>query len=380
MNIRERYAYINVLRKQYRRATKKRRSEIINELIKNTKLNRDYGALLLRTNSQLKKNRKRSKPSQYLKIIKPLKELWIVSNFLCSKRLHPFIKELTRVLEEKGELKLTDEQRELLYKVSRSTVDRLLSPIKKEIFGKGKSTTKPGTLLKHKIPVHTFADWNDEVPGFLEMDAVANCGDSLRGEYISSLDAVDIATYWVEICSFMGRSQRFVTDSLDEIRDRLPFPLLGIDSDNDALFINANLLRYCQENNLTFTRSRAYKKNDNPYVEQKNWSVVRKYFGYWRYDTFKQLEIMNKINAKLSFYNNFFQPVMKLKEKIRVGSRVKRVYDKAKTPFARVLERKEISEDKKQKLLSKYATLNPKQLLKEINDLISLLLSTLTRK
>lgn len=212
------------------------------------------------------------------------------------------------------------------------------------------------------------------------MDAVANCGESLRGEYISSLDAVDIATYWVEICSFMGRSQRFVTDALDVIRDRLPFPLLGIDSDNDALFINANLLRYCQENNLTFTRSRAYKKNDNPYVEQKNYSVMRKYFGYWRYDTFEQLKIMNKINAKLSFYNNYFQPVMKLKEKIRMGSRVKRIYDEARTPLARVLEREEISEEEKQKLKSKYATLNPKQLLKEINDLIDQLLKTLARK
>lgn len=157
MNIRERYAYINVLRKQYRKATKRDRTNILDELVKNNGYNRDYGALLLRTNSQLKKNRKRAKPSQYLKIIKLLQELWVISNFLCSKRLHPFIPELTMVLEEKGELKLTGEQRELLYKVSRSTIDRLLSPIKKKIFGKGKSTTKPGTLLKHKIPVHTFA-------------------------------------------------------------------------------------------------------------------------------------------------------------------------------------------------------------------------------
>jgi len=380
MNLRERYAYINVLRKQYRKASKINRSKILDELIKNTGYCRDYGALLLRTNAQLKKNRKRNKPSPYFKIIKPLKELWVISNFLCSKRLHPFIPELIRILEEKNEMKLTGEQRELLSKVSRSTVDRLLSPIKKEIFGRGKSTTRPGTLLKHKIPVHTFADWNDEAPGFLEMDVVAHCGDRLIGEYISSLDAVDIATYWVEICSFMGRSQRFVTDSLDEIRVRLPFPLLGIDCDNDTLFINAHLLRYCQDNSLTFTRSRAYKKNDNPYVEQKNWSIVRKFFGYWRYDTCEQLEIMNKINAKLSLYNNFFQPVMKLKEKIRVGSKVKRIYDEPRTPFARVLERKEISEDKKQKLKSIYVTLNPKQLLKEINDLINLLLKTLARK
>jgi len=197
----------------------------------------------------------------------------VISNFLCGKRLQPFLPELLQVLEEKGELKVTDEQRELIHKISSATVDRLLRPIRQRVFGKGKSATRPGTLLKHKIPIHTYADWDDEAPGFLEMDVVAHCGDRLIGEYISSLDAVDIATYWVECESFMGRSQRFVTDALDEIRVRLPFPLLGIDCDNDALFINANLLRYCQENKLTFTRSRAYKKNDNPYVEQKNWSA-----------------------------------------------------------------------------------------------------------
>jgi hypothetical protein len=236
MNIKERYAYINVLIKQYRRASKKDRSKILDELVKNTGYNRDFGALLLRTNAQLKKNRKRNKPSQYFKIIELLKELWVVSNFLCAKRIQPFLPELLQVLEEKGELRVTGEQRGLLRKISSATVDRLLRPIRQQVFGKGKSATRPGTLLKHKIPVHTFAEWDDEAPGFLEMDVVAHCGDSLRGEYINSLDAVDIATYQVECESFMGRSQRFVTEALDIIIGRLPFPLLGIDCDKLVSF------------------------------------------------------------------------------------------------------------------------------------------------
>lgn len=156
MNIKERYAYINVLRKQYRKASKKDRSKILDELVKNTGYCRDFGALLLRTNAQLKKNRKRNKPSQYFKIIKPLKELLVVSNFLCAKRLQPFLPELLQVLEEKGELKVNDEQRELIHKISSATVDRLLRPIRQRVFGKGKSATRPGTLLKHKIPIHIY--------------------------------------------------------------------------------------------------------------------------------------------------------------------------------------------------------------------------------
>ena len=156
-----------------------------------------------------------------------------------------------------------------------------------------------------------------------------------------------------------------ITDALGGIRERLPFPLQGIDCDNDALFINAHLLKYCQDEKLTFTRSRTYKKNNNPYVGQKNRSIIRKCLGYCRYDRHERLEIINKINAKISLYNNYFQPFMKLKEKIRYRSKVKRIYDEPRTLFAWVLERKEISEDQKQKLKSIYASLNPKNCLRK---------------
>ena len=242
----------------------------------------------------------------------------------------------------------------------------MLSPARKQIFSKGKSTTKPGSLLKHQIPIRTFAGWDNAKPGFLEIDFVALCGESLAGDYVNILDSVDICSCWSEMQGFMGKSQYFTTQALDEIKERVPFEIKGIDSDNDALFINAHLLRYCEEKQITFTRCRPYRKNDQAHIEQKNYSVVRKYLGYKRYDTQKQLKIINQICRLLSLYHNYFQPVMKLKEKTRIGSRVRRKYDLAKTPFQRVLQTRYVSPRTKQKLKQKYQTLNPKQLLKQI--------------
>ena len=198
---------------------------------------------------------------------------------------------------------------------------------------------------------------------------MALCGESLRGDYVSILDVLDIALCWSELQGVMGRSRYEVTKALDTIKSRLPFKLLGIDSDNDAPFINAHFFTYCQINHLTFTRCRPYKKQDQAHIEQKNYSVVRKYFGYRRYETQKQLVIINKICSLISLYHNFFQPVMKLKEKIRIGSRIKRVYDVPKTPYQRVLESSNIPEETKTMLRLKYKTLSPKKLLKEIVQL-----------
>ncbi len=373
MNLIERYSYLKILSVQYKRASKKKKGEILDEVVKNLGYNRKHAIVLLLTvhKKDLRKKsiRQRTRVSSYLSIVKPLKELWMTSNYLCADRLHPFIPELLKVLQKYHEIDVDDDQKKMLLSVSRSTVGRLLSPVRKEMFGKGKSTTRPGTLLKHQIPIQTYTPWDNHIPGFEEIDFVALCGESLRGDYVNILDVIDIAVCWSELQGLMGKGRFAVTKSLDKIRGRLPFPLKGIDSDNDAPFINNHFLNYCQTNHLTFTRCRPYKKQDQAHIEQKNYSVVRKYFGYRRFDTFKQLEIINEICETISLYHNYFQPVMKLKEKIRIASRIKRVHDVPKTPYQRVLESQDIPEETKIKLRIKYESLNPKQLLKRIIQL-----------
>lgn len=373
MNLKEKYAYVKLLKIQYQKSSKKKKGKIIDELVKNIGYHRKHAIRILSTiqkrNLWRKSTFKRARVSSYLGIVKPLKELWMTSNYLCADRLHPFIPELLKVLLKYHEIEVDDNQKKLLLSVSRSTVGRLLSPVRREMFGKGKSTTRPGTLLKHQIPIQTYTPWDNQTPGFEEIDFVALCGESLKGDYVNIFDAIDIAVCWSELQGLMGKGRFAVTDALDKIRGRLPFPLKGIDSDNDAPFINGHFLNYCQTNQLTFTRCRPYKKQDQAHVEQKNYSVVRKYFGYRRFDTNRQLEIINLICETISLYHNFFQPVMKLKEKIRIASRVKRVHDIPKTPYQRVLDSPDIPEETKTKLRTKYESLNPKQLLKRIIQL-----------
>jgi len=373
MNLIERYSYLKLLSVQYKKASKKKKGEILDEVVKNLGYNRKHAIILLSRVSlkdlRKKSIMKRARVSSYLPIVKPLKELWMISNYLCAERLQPYIPEFLSVLEKHGEIEITKKQKQMLLKVSRSTVGRLLSPVRREMFGKGKSTTRPGSLLKHQIPIQTYTPWDNQLPGFEEIDFVAVCGESLRGDYVNILDVVDISVCWSELQGLMGKGRFAVTKALDIIKSRLPFPLKGIDSDNDAPFINSHFLDYCQKNQLTFTRCRPYKKQDQAHIEQKNYSVVRKYFGYRRFDSFHQLEIINHICKLISLYHNFFQPVMKLKEKMRIGSRIKRVYDIPKTPYQRVLDSKHILEESKIKLKLKYKTLNPKLLLKEIIQL-----------
>ncbi len=289
MNITEKRAYIKLLHKQYRHSSKKKKSLLIDELVKNIGYHRKHAIRILSKTKlfdlRKKQKQKRAKISSYLPIVKPLKELWMISNYLCADRLQPYISELLSVLQQCHEIIVTEEQKQMLLSVSRSTVGRLLSPIRHQMFGKGKSTTRPGTLLKHQIPIQTYTPWDNQRPGFEEIDFVALCGESLRGDYVNILDAVDIAVCWSELQGLMGKSRYAVTKALDIIKNRLPFPLKGIDSDNDAPFINAHFITYCREHQLTFTRCRPYKKQDQAHIEQKNYSVVRKYFGYQRYDS-----------------------------------------------------------------------------------------------
>ncbi|MCS7241022.1 MAG: transposase family protein, partial [Candidatus Bipolaricaulota bacterium] len=196
----------------------------------------------------------------------------------------------------------------------------------------------------------TFADWNETRPGFLEVDLVAHCGERTKGEYLHTLTSVDIDTRWCELAVLPNRSQQAVGEAVDVLRKALPFPLLGIDSDNDSAFLNANLSRYCEAQKITFTRCRPYKKNDQAYVEQKNWSAVRKLVGYGRYESPEALAILKAIYADWRLFLNFFQPVRKLVSKEQVGSKVRKKYDRAQTPYPRVLASPWVREEDKAKL------------------------------
>lgn len=249
------------------------------------------------------------------------------------------------------------------------TIDKLLRSEKSKMELKPRTKTKPATVLKHQIPIRTFSQGDDRPPGFVEIDLVSHDGGDTRGDFVQSLDVNDVASCWTETEAVRNRAQLGVFEALERIRKRLPFDLFGIDSDNDSAFINAHLLRYCQANNITFTRTRAYRKNDNCYVEQKNWTVVRKAVGYLRYDTEEELTTLNELYQWLRLYTNFFQPGMKLIEKIRVASKVKKRYDEPKTAYQRVLESQLVRGEDKEKLRGQYDTLNPVELKRNITKL-----------
>jgi len=242
-----------------------------------------------------------------------------------------------------------------LCQISPSTIDRLLHSYRRLGGRHPFTTTKPGSLLKSSIPIRTFTDWQEERPGFLEIDLVSHCAESTEGFYLTTLSTVDVASGWSECLGVWGKGQERVGGAVHRVRQRLPFPLLGLDSDNGSEFINQHLYRYCQREGITFTRSRSYKKNDSCHVEQKNWSVVRRLVGYDRY-SFTRL------------YVNFFQPVMKLVRKTRHGAKVHKVYDTAQTPYQRLLKTGLLTEAKQQELAAIYQGLNPVLLLKQINE------------
>ena len=300
---------------------------------------------------------------------------------ICSKLLRAAMDvELPR-LYESGVLQVSPECYKKLLKVSPSTMDRLQAG-RRSGSRKSRGLTKPGTLLKDRIPIRTWADWTEDQPGFSEMDLVDHSGGILvRGaDHAWTLCFTDIHTAWTECVAVPNKAQIHVFAAIKQVRQRLPFPLLGVDSDNGSEFINDQLYRYCDQEQITFTRGRKGRKNDNAHVEQKNWSIVRRTVGYYRYDTPEQLQLLNTLYALLRLYGNFFLPVMKLKEKVRIGSKVKRIYDEPQTPFARVLVSPHVSHEDKAELRETYSYLDLVSLRLQINQLLDKLLDTLSRR
>ena len=362
MSQNSKHELIDAVRTRYRKANKNEKQQILNEFVASTGYHRKYAIRVLNQTDWHKHPKKRGRQKIYQgEVVVALEQIWEICGKICSKRLHPFLPEMVKVLERYGELQLSSKTKILLLQMSRATIDRCLKRARQKHL-RGLSTTKPGTLLKKAILVRTYTPWNEEKPGFLEIDLVAHCGDSSEGPYVSTLTATDISTGWTECLSVLPHDKHSVFKSIKIMRSRLPFALLGIDSDNGSEFINDILFQYCQYQKITFTRSRPYKKNDQAHVEQKNWSIVRQLIGYDRFETQAQCLLLQSIYQDLRLYSNFFQPVLKLISKETVDRKTIKRYDTAATPYLRVLASSDIPLGIKTHLTNRYVQLNPVKL------------------
>jgi hypothetical protein len=365
MSLKSKCELLEVVRPRYLKANKTEKQKILDEFTSATGYHRKHAIRVLKNKVQVQ-NLLRRKTKTYKtiycgEVVQALELIWEIYGRICSKRLQPFLPEAIKVLERCKEIELSKDTKDLLLKISSASIDRCLHPVRIKS-PHGLSTTKPGSLLKKLIPVRTFTEWDEERPGFMEIDLVAHCGNTTEGQYLNTLTCTDICTGWTDVTALPHRSQQAVSEAIHLMRQRLPFALLGIDSDNGSEFINDLLYRYCLDKKITFTRSRPYKKNDQAHVEQKNWSVVRHTVGYDRWETDQELAILEGIHADLRLYINFFQPSLKLIAKERIGNQTVKRYDRAKTPYQRILERIDIPLQVKAQLINLYLQLNPADL------------------
>lgn len=362
------------LRVRYQTADRAKKKAILDQFLAVSNYHRKSAIRLLVLAHGLRprgasSGRRPGRPSIYdPAVVAALQVLWESADCICSRRLQPFLPKLLAVLHRHGELVVEPKVEELLCKMSISTMDRLLHPLRRGYVRRGLSTTKPGTLLKESIPLRTFADWDEERPGFLEADLVAHCGDSTEGFYLCTLSTVDIHTGWSECAAVWGKGQTRVGGAVDAIKRRLPFPLLGLDTDNGSEFINQALFDYCKRNKITFTRSRPYKKNDQCHIEQKNWTVVRRVVGYDRYSSHAAHDLLNELYGHMRLYVNFFQPVLKLVSKERKGAKVRKTHDIARTPYERLCAAKVLDPSSEAALEKLYQSLNPAKLRRDIDE------------
>jgi hypothetical protein len=374
MSLKARRELLDATALRYAKAPRKEKQTILDELTHATGYHRKYLIHLLNNYTQEKTQerpiKRKPRPKIYTKEVQEaLIVVWEAAHRICSRRLVPFLPEIVPVLEKYGHLVLSDKVRARLLAISPSTVDRLLYKIRQDGKVSGKSTTRPGNLLKSQVAIRSFSDWDDVRPGFIEADLVAHCGTFVGGHFLQTLVMTDICTGWTEFEALLFRDQETVLQALERIREQMPLDLLGLDTDNGTEFLNYLLLQYCFDEEITFTRSRPYKKNDQCHVEEKNGSIIRKFIGYDRFEGIQSCQILSALYSQLRLYVNFFQPSMKLISKIRNGSRVIKKYDQAQTPCQRILASEKVSAITKQKLSDKYQELDPVHLLEKITNL-----------
>ena len=323
------------------KATKAEKSEILDVVCATTGWSRDHARKQLRLAAlgQMPGPRKKRVPvlTYGPEVIAALVQCWVLLDGVTGKRLQPALPGMVEALEHHGELHLDDGLRQQLLAMSAATIDRRLAPYRQGLIAvKGRSLTKPGSLLKSTIPMKTWAEWDDTAPGFIEIDLVGHDGGDNNGAFHFTLNATDVATGWCETITVRSKGERVVSAGLEELIGRFPFLILGIHSDNGSEFINHHLKKWCETRQLTFTRGRANHSNDQAHIEQKNWSVVRHFAGYWRYDTPRELALLNQLWPLVNQLTNLFIPSQKLVSKKRTGARVTKRHDTAATPAARL--------------------------------------------
>jgi hypothetical protein len=362
------------------KASKLIKKQILDEFCSICGYNRKYATRLLNSSVTIKSvnnlsRRGRKKVYDDPLIMEVIRDIWIVTNLPCSKNL----KEIIRLwLPFYNKHRLTDAIEQKLFSISPATIDRLMAPSRSKFNKMGLSTTKPGSILKKHIPVKTN-QWDESMPGFLEADAIAHCGSSVAGMFVYTINCVDIATQWTEQRAVWGKGERGVKNSIQDIESHLPFPLKGFDCDNGSEFLNWHLVRYLtkyRKKPVQFTRSRAYQKNDNAHIENKNWTHVRQYLGYQRFDKPQLVDMLNDLyTSEWNLYFNFFIPSVKLIFKERVRSKIIKKYDKPKTPYQRLMESESIDQTTKNRLKEQFESLNPFELQKRMKSKINAIIN-----
>ena len=352
---------------RYGAATKVERGRILDEFAAVTGLHRKHAARLLRGGAPRRRAGPRPGRRVYdIAVREALIVVWEASDRVCGKRLRPLAPLLIEAMERHGHLQLASEVRGRLLSMSAATIDRALREVKGQTGGGTRRRAAPSSAVRRSVPVRTFADWNDPAPGFMEADLVAHSGPTAEGSFLQTLTLTDIATGWTECAPLLVREQTLLTEVLGEVRKRLPFPLLGFDTDNDSVFMNETVQSYCKEAGIEFTRCRPYRKNDQAWVEQKNGAVVRRIVGYRRYAGLEAAATLGRLYVSVRLFVNFFQPSFKLVEKVRDGARVTKRYHPPATPYQRLLADPRTSDEVRFRVQALHANLDPVRLLSDI--------------